>query len=135
MEISIQTKVNAPIEKVWSAWINPNDIQSWNFASDEWSCPKAQNNFAVGERFNYRTEAKDGSMGFDFEGTYTSITEHQLIEYKLDDNRKVRITFEKTNDGILVVETFDAEDEHSAEMQKTRKNSGLRCLPSSELGK
>ncbi len=118
MEISIQTKVNAPIEKVWSAWITPEDVQNWNFASDDWVCPKAQNNFAVGERFSYRMEAKDGSMGFDFEGTYTSITEHQLIEYKLDDDRKVKITFEKSNDGTLVVETFDAEDENSAEMQR-----------------
>ncbi len=118
MEISIQTKVNAPIETVWSAWITPEDVQNWNFASDDWACPKAHNNFAVGERFNYRMEAKDGSMGFDFEGTYTSITVHQLIEYKIDDDRKVRITFEKSNDGTLVVETFDAENENSAEMQR-----------------
>lgn len=124
MKISIQTKVNAPIEKVWSAWINPSDIQNWNFASEDWLCPKAQNNFAVGERFNYRMEAKDGSMGFDFEGTYTSITEYQFIEYKLDDDRKVKISFEKTGDEILVVETFEAEDENSAEMQK----QGWQCI-------
>jgi uncharacterized protein YndB with AHSA1/START domain len=124
MEILIQTRVNAPIEKVWSAWISPEDIRNWNFASVDWSCPKVQNNFAVGERFNYRMEAKDGSMGFDFEGAYTAITEHQLIEYKLDDDRKVKITFVRSNDGVIVIETFDAEDKNSAEMQK----QGWQCM-------
>jgi uncharacterized protein YndB with AHSA1/START domain len=124
MEISIQTEVNAPLEKVWTTWITPSDIQKWNFASDDWSCPKAENNFSVGERFNYRMEAKDGSMGFDFEGTYTTIDNHKLIEYKLDDNRIVRISFEQTENGILVVESFEAEDENSAEMQK----QGWQCI-------
>jgi len=118
MEISVETTVSAPIDKVWSAWITPDDIKKWNFASEDWYCPDARIDLTVGGKFNYRMEAKDGSMGFDFEGTFTAIHVHESIEYALDDGRKVRITFSETDDGIRVVETFEAEDVHSAEQQR-----------------
>jgi len=118
MEISIETTVDAPTEQVWNAWITPDDIKKWNFASEDWSCPDAQIDFTVGGKFRYRMEAKDGSMGFDFEGEFTSINECKSIEYALDDGRRVRIVFSETEQGIRVVETFQAEDEHSAEQQK-----------------
>ena len=118
MEISIETIVNSPIEQVWSAWVTPDDIKKWNFASDDWLCPDAKIDLRVGGAFNYRMEAKDGSMGFDFEGTFTSINVPQSIEYKLGDDRNVRITFSETEQGIRVVETFESEDELSAEQQK-----------------
>ena len=118
MEISIETTVKAPIEAVWSAWITPDDIEKWNFASEDWFCPEARIDLTVDGRFSYRMEAKDGSMGFDFEGTFTAIHIHERIEYSLDDDRKVSITFSETDDGIRVVESFDTEDEHSAEQQR-----------------
>jgi uncharacterized protein YndB with AHSA1/START domain len=64
-------------------------------------------------------EAKDGSVGFDFAGTYTAVTEHSLIAYAMEDDRKVVITFEPITGGTKVSETFDAEDMNSAEMQRT----------------
>jgi uncharacterized protein YndB with AHSA1/START domain len=118
LEISIETTVNAPIEQVWSAWITPDEIKKWNFASDDWHCPDAKIDFRVGGKFNYRMESKDRSMGFDFEGTFTTIKGYQRIEYTLDDDRKVRITFSETKQGIRIVETFEAEDEHSGEQQR-----------------
>ena len=118
MEISIETTVNAPIEQVWSAWITPGDIKKWNFASEDWCCPDARIDFTVGGKFNYRMEAKDGSIGFNFEGNFTTIYENKCIEYALDDDRKVRITFSKTEQGIQIVETFSAEDEHSTDQQR-----------------
>jgi uncharacterized protein YndB with AHSA1/START domain len=118
MEVSIETTVNAPIEQVWSAWITPDDIKEWNSASDDWHCPDAKIEFMVGGAFNYRMEAKDGSMGFDFEGTFTSINVNESIEYALDDDREVRINFYETQQGIRVVETFEAEDELSADQQR-----------------
>ena len=118
MEISIETTVNAPIERVWSAWITPDDIKNWNFASEDWCCPNARIDFTVGGKFSYRMEATDGSMGFDFEGRFTTINTKRHIEYALGDGRKVSITFSKTDEGIRVVETFEAEDEHAASQQK-----------------
>ena len=118
MEISIETTVNAPIEQVWSAWITPDDIRNWNFASEEWCCPDAKIDFTVGGKFSYRMEATDGSMGFDFGGRFTAIEAKRLIEYALDDGRKVIVLFSKTEQGTRVVETFDAENELAAEQQK-----------------
>lgn len=118
MKISIETLVNAPLKNVWSAWVTPNDIVQWNFASDDWICPKADIELVVGGKFNYRMEAKDGSFGFDFEGRFTSLTLHEQIEYVLDDDRKVLVTFTQTNECVKLVETFEADSEHSGEQQK-----------------
>ena len=118
MEISIETTIKATIEQVWSAWTTPDDITKWNFASEEWCCPDAMLDLTGGGKFKYRMQAKDGSMGFDFEGTFTSINENEGIEFALDDDRKVRISFLETGQGIRVTETFEAENKHSAEQQK-----------------
>lgn len=118
MKISIETEVKAPLNTVWDSWVTPEDIASWNFAIDEWCCPKAEVNLHVGEKFSYRMEAKDGSTGFDFEGTFTKVTPHEAIHFELEDNRVVTIEFMETNDGVKVVETFEAEDENSVEQQK-----------------
>lgn len=72
----------------------------------------------VGGKFSYRMEAKDQSMGFDFEGTYDVIEQNNKIEYSLDDGRKTIITFLKYDNGVLVEETFDADNSASIEMQK-----------------
>ena len=118
IKISIQAQVNAPIEKVWQYWTQPEHIVHWNHASDEWHTPRAENGLRKDGRFNYRMEAKVGSMGFDFTGTYTVVVVNKNIQYVLGDGRKVQILFSETNDGILVEEKFEAENIHSVEMQK-----------------
>ncbi|MDA8792540.1 SRPBCC family protein [Bacteriovoracaceae bacterium] len=118
INIKIDVEVNAPIDKVWAAWTNETDITNWNFASEDWSCPKATNNLAVGEKFNYRMEAKDGSMGFDFIGEYKKIEKNKLIEYVLEDNRKVSVIFSSNGENSKIEEVFEAEDENSSEMQR-----------------
>ena len=69
-------------------------------------------------------EAKDGSMGFDFEGKYTQIEKHKVVKFDLDDQRKIEVTFEEVDQGILVSESFEAEDENSAKQQK----QGWQCI-------
>ena len=118
MKISIETEVNASLPTVWDAWITPEDITSWNFAIDEWSCPRAELTLQVGEKFNYRMEAKDGSMGFDFEGTFIKVVPYESIHFKLEDDRIVKVEFSELNGKVKVVEIFEAEDENSAEQQK-----------------
>ena len=118
MQITIQTHVKADIDAVWAAWTTPDDINQWNAASDDWHNPRSSNDLRPGGRFSYRTEARDGSFGFDFEGTYTQIVAQRLIEYVLGDARKVSISFEPTETGVQVVETFETEDINIAEMQK-----------------
>lgn len=118
MKISIETLVKAPLSRVWDAWVTPDDITRWNFAIDSWCCPAAEIDLRVGGNFSYRMEARDGSAGFDFTGTFTAIQPGQLIRFSLGDNREVSVKFSESQDGVRVVETFDAEDENSAEQQR-----------------
>jgi len=118
MEISIETEVAAPLIEVWKAWITPEDITHWNFAIEEWCCPSADIDLRVGGTFNYRMEAKDGSFGFDFVGEFTQVSPFKSIHYKLGDDRAVKVEFMESAGGTRVVETFDAENENSAEQQR-----------------
>lgn len=118
MKIAIEVEVKAPLETVWAAWVTPKDIVNWNFAIEQWCCPKADIDLTVGGKFSYRMEAKDGSMGFDFEGTFTEVKPLQSIQFQLEDNRAVTVEFVESDNGVTVTETFEAEDENSAEQQK-----------------
>lgn len=117
-EITVETTIQAPVEKVWKLWTEPNHITQWNNASDEWHTPRAENDLRVDGRFTSRMEAKDGSMGFDFAGTYTHVQEHERIEYTLEDGRKVQIAFVSKGNETHVTETFEAEHTHPVEMQR-----------------
>lgn len=116
--ITVETQVNAPIEKVWECWTKPEYITQWNYASDDWHSPRAANDLRVGGRFSSRMEAKDGSFGFDFSGTYDEVTSLQKIVYTIDDDRKVVILFTNEGGTTSISETFEAESTHPLEMQK-----------------
>ena len=118
MKISVETLVKADLDAVWAAWNNPEDIKQWNAASDDWHTTSSSVDLREGGRFSARMEAKDGSFGFDFEGTYTRIVPRQLIEYRMEDGREVRIEFAQAAGGVQVKETFDAETQNAAEMQR-----------------
>ena len=116
--ISVHAKINAPIEMVWKYWTTPKDIMKWNNASDDWHTPFATNDLRPGGIFNCRMEAKDGSMGFDFEGVYETVLVNRQLDYVLGDERKVSITFTAKDNNTEVMETFDAESENSIELQR-----------------
>jgi uncharacterized protein YndB with AHSA1/START domain len=118
MKIVVAVLVNAEIKKVWDCWTQPKHIVNWNFASDEWHCPSAENDLRVGGKMFSRMEAKDGSFGFDFEGVYDEIVDYKKISYGLSDGRKVVTTFKELNGDVDVVTEFDVEDQNSAEQQK-----------------
>ena len=118
MKISIETMVNAPIEKVWDAWNNPADIKQWNSAQDDWHTTKSTVDLREGGKFSSRMEAKDGSAGFDFEGTYTRVVPNETIEYRMSDGREVRTDFFESQGGVAIKSTFDAENENTPEVQR-----------------
>ena len=91
--ITVENTVNAPIEKVWEYWEKPEHITKWSNASDDWHTPRAENDLRTGGKFVSRMEAKDGSMGFDFGGTYDEVRNNEYIEYTMGDTRKVKVTF------------------------------------------
>jgi len=117
MNITIETIVQAPIDKVWRAYTSPEDIIQWNAASDDWHTTSSSVELRVGGTFSSRMEAKDGSFGFDFAGTYTKITPNELIEYEFF-NRSASVEFIQINEGVKVRITFVAETEHSVEEQE-----------------
>lgn len=116
--ITVETTVNAPIDKVWEYWTNPEHITKWAFASDDWEAPKAENDLRKGGKFSTTMAAKDGSESFDFTGEYTVVTEQKLIEYTMSDGRHVKILFETTPEGTKITQTFDPESENPRDMQK-----------------
>jgi uncharacterized protein YndB with AHSA1/START domain len=117
--ITVETEVNAPVEKAWKIFTSPNDVIHWNNASEDWHNPKAENDLRPGGSFVYRMEAKDGSFGFDFGGTYDDVKENELITYTIGDGRKVQVTFSGNGGQTKVVETFEAEETHSIDLQRT----------------
>ena len=117
--ITVETTVNAPIEKVWSYFTQPQHVKNWNNASDDWYTPRAENDLQVGGNFVYRMEAKDGSFGFDFGGTYDAVNENEYLEYTIGDGRKVKISFIPQGTSTKVIETFEAETTNSVELQRT----------------
>ena len=115
--ITVETTVAAPIEEVWRAYTTPEDITSWNAASADWHCPEARLDLREGGAFCYRMAARDGSVGFDFEGTFDRIVPLRLIEYSFGD-RAAEVVFARAGGGTAVSVTFDPETMHSIEQQR-----------------
>ncbi|MCM0020994.1 MAG: SRPBCC domain-containing protein [Tagaea sp.] len=118
MKITIEALIEGPLDRAWRAFTMPEHIVKWNFASDDWHCPRAENDLRVGGRYVARMEAKDGSSGFDFEGVYTQIAPHKSLAFVLGDDRHIRSTFEVLNGATKVTTQFDAETEHPIERQR-----------------
>ena len=116
--VVVQVMFNAPIDKIWEYWTNPGDITRWYYASDDWHTPRAENDSRTGGKFNFRTEARDGSAGFDFWGTYTKIILNKMIECTLGDGRRVKIQFVAKDNKTVIVESFETENENPVEMQR-----------------
>ena len=117
MQITVETLVKAPIAAVWSAYTTPEDIKQWNTASEDWHTTKSTVDLREGGAFSSRMEAKDGSFGFDFAGTYTKIVPHALIEYAFGDRVGV-VEFVTNADSVTVRVRFDAESTHPVEQQR-----------------
>ena len=117
-QIEVKSIINAPISHVWDYWTLPNHILNWNFASNDWHCPKAENNLIIGGEFHYLMEAKDGSFSFDFWGTYVNFEVEKNIEILLGDGRKVTVLFEFSDNKTIITEKFDPETVNPVELQK-----------------
>jgi len=117
-KITVETVVTADAKKVWDFWNTPKHIKNWNFASDDWHCPRAENDLRVGGKLSSRMEAKDGSFGFDFNVIYDEVIDQKKIAYTMEDGRQAVTDFVSTGGNTTVTTVFDAEDENPVEMQK-----------------
>lgn len=118
MKITVETLVKADPGTVWDAWNTPEDIREWNSAHESWHTTRSEVDLREGGTFVSRMEARDGSEGFDFEGTYTRVVPGQVIEYRMSDGREVTVEFSREDGGVRIRETLDAENEHPHEFQR-----------------
>ena len=116
--ITVETNVNAPVQKVWEYWTKPEHITKWCSASPDWHTPSATNDLRAGGNFTSRMEAKDGSMGFDFGGVYDTVKTNELIEYTMGDTRRAEIIFQSEGNSTRITESFEAESMNPEEMQR-----------------
>jgi uncharacterized protein YndB with AHSA1/START domain len=118
-KITVETTVSAPIDKAWKYWTSPEHITKWNFASDDWHCPHAENDARTGGKFKSTMASKDGKMSFDFEGIYDEVIDKKKISYSMEDGREVSVDFLDLNGKTKITETFDPEEVNSMELQKS----------------
>lgn len=116
--ITIETTVNAPVEKVWKLWTSPEHITRWNSASPDWHTPKAENDLRTGGKFTSRMEARDGSMGFDFWGIHDEVKPNEVIASTMGDGRKMKVVFTMEGDRTKIVESFEAESTNPEDLQR-----------------
>ncbi len=118
MKITVETVVKDKLNKVWDVWNSPADIKMWNSPQDDWHTTRSTVDLHEGGKFFSRMEAKDGSVGFDFTGTYTRIVPHKIIEYRISDGREVKNEFIERAGDVLLKVTFEAETENPTEVQR-----------------
>lgn len=116
--ITVKVMVKSSLRKVWDYWTKPEHIVGWAFASDDWEAPHAENDVHAGGRFKTTMAAKDKSSRFDFTGTYTKVVPNGVLEYTIDDGRKVSVIFTELAQGVQVTEMFDPENTHTREQQR-----------------
>jgi uncharacterized protein YndB with AHSA1/START domain len=117
--ITVQAVINASVEQVWKLYTESEHVMKWNNASNDWHTPRAENDLKVGGKFLYRMEAKDGSSGFDFDGTYEQVKTNELIVCSISDGRKVQVMFTKDDNArTKMATTFEAERTNPIEMQR-----------------
>ena len=129
MKLTVDTLANTDLATAWSAYNTPADITRWNNASPDWHSPRSEVDLREGGRFCTRMEAKNGSMGFDFKGTYTRVVPNELVAYRMDDGREATVRFSEESEGVRIRVEFDAEDQNPAQFnplgwQALRHNCG-----------
>ncbi|HEX5624427.1 MAG TPA: SRPBCC family protein [Saprospiraceae bacterium] len=117
-KITVQAILNANRSKAWDYYTQPEHITKWNFASDDWCCPSAINDLRAGGRYSARMEARDGSVGFDFEAVYDEVLDGEALGYTMTDGRQAKVTFDGHGDQTRVTVSFDPEQVHSLELQR-----------------
>lgn len=117
-QITVTANIKAPLTMVWKCWTEPNHVQNWNFANNDWHCPTAESDFTIGGEFHYMMAAKDGSFSFDFWGTFMNIQEEKSLEIILGDGRKMTVLFEGIGEETIITELFEPEEINSIELQK-----------------
>ena len=128
MKVTVEAIVKADLNRVWDAYNNPEDIKQWNSAQEDWHTTRSAVDLREGGKFLSRMEAKDGSVGFDFEGTFTRVIPRETIEYRMANGREVQVQFVERPDGVHVKTTFRCRNGEPARTAAARLAGDSRQL-------
>src|SRR5258708_4395753 len=120
--IVITKTINAPIERVWKAHVDPQDLKQWMHADEDWTTPFAEVDLRVGGKIRIGFGSPDGKNDFTMESTFKEIKEPEKLVYafseELGKDRVVTITLVDLGDGETKVTTsFTPETINSEEKQ------------------
>ena len=113
----VRARAEASPDEVWACFTDPAHIVGWSFASEDWCCPRAHNDVRVGGALVWRMEARDGSMGFDLEGTFTAVDAPHSLAWNLSDGRAVQLELTADGPHTRLVQRFEPEHIHSRDLQ------------------
>lgn len=116
--LTFEESINAPLERVYDAFLTPDDLLQWHRASEEWTTPHAETDPQVGGRFNIGFGDPTGENSFDFTGSYVELDRPNRIRYTIDDGREVDIMFRNDGDVTTVVWSFEPEGTFPEELQR-----------------
>lgn len=117
--ITLKETIAASPERVYDAFVTPEDLLQWHSAGGGWTTPHAITDPQVGGRFNIGYGDPNGENSFDFTGSYSALERPTHIAYSIDDGRQVTIDFEETDDNAtLVTWKFEPENVFPREMQE-----------------
>ena len=117
--ITVSVTVPTTATKAWHYYTEAEHVVNWNFASEEWHCPKAVNDLRVGGEFVITMAAKNGDMSFDMEGSYDKVEAPHRLAYTLTDKRKVQVEFSENGDGTKVDISFDPDESNPEDTQRS----------------
>lgn len=116
--ITIRITTKESLEKVWNYFTKPEHIVKCCFASDDWHCPKAENDLRTGGTFCSTMASKDGAMSFDFCGIYSEVIPLKRYAYTMEDGRKVTVKFDMMDNNVILTENFEPENINSMDLQR-----------------
>lgn len=117
--ITFDQTIPAAPERVFDAFITPEDLLQWHRASEDWTTPHAETDPQVGGHFNIGFGDPAREHSFDFTGEYTAVDRPNRLAYTIDDGRVAEIHFKDNGDGSThVTWSFEPENEAPKEMQR-----------------
>lgn len=75
--VEVSKTINAPIEPVWQAWVDPTLIKQW-WGPSEFSCPFAETDFRIEGKYLFAMKTPEGNEMWTT-GEYLEIFPYELI--------------------------------------------------------
>lgn len=123
--VLIERAINAPIQRVFDAFITAEDLVNWHHAGNGWQTPYAEVDAVVGGKMKIAYADPDGTVVFELEAYIEELDPPKRLAYRLgistspdDADRLVTVDFDEVEGGTNVRLEFDIEHTNDKEMQR-----------------